>query len=76
MFAQLYFITQKIGRDIQDLFNHETRKELPSLAKAGEIRGGVEAALLSCLKAEVVLDETESGAKAAVLEGSILVNKT
>ena len=51
MFAQLYIASQV--RDMQELFNHETRKKPPSVAKAGEIRDGVKANLLSCIKGEV-----------------------
>ena len=51
--------------DIQKLFNHETRKELLSLAKTGENRGRVKADLLLCIKTERVPTQTELWTKAA-----------
>jgi len=74
LFAQLYISTQVRGGDIQELFNHETRKEPPALAKDGEIRGGVKADLLSCLKSEITTTQVEPKVEATVLEGSVLVN--
>ena len=35
MFAQLYIATQVKKSNIQNLLNYETRKQLPSFAKAG-----------------------------------------
>ena len=55
MFPQRYIDTQVRGGDIQYLINHTTRKEPPSLAKSDEIRGGVKANLLSCIKTKVLL---------------------
>ena len=74
MFSQLYISTQVRGGDIQKLFNHETRKELQSLAKTGENRGGVKADIPLCIKAKVVPTKTKPWAKSAALEGSVLVN--
>ena len=36
-------LTQVRGGDILEVFNHETRNKLLSLANSGEIRGGVKA---------------------------------
>ena len=36
MFAQLYIATKVTGGNIQDLFNHETRVKLSSLAISGK----------------------------------------
>ena len=60
-----------------DIFNNcstKTRKEPPALAKDGEIRGGVKADLLSCLKSEVTTTQVEPKVEATILEGSVFVN--
>ena len=74
MFAQLYIASQVRGRDIQELFNYETRKEPTSLAKTGDIGGRVKADLLSCVKREVVSAHIEPWVKTAVSEGFVLAN--
>ena len=50
LFAQLFITAQVRGGDVQELFQHETRREPPSLSKEGEIRSGNKTDLLPCLK--------------------------
>ena len=74
MFFQLYIASEVRRGDIRELFNRYTRKESPSLAKTGEIRGRVKVDLLSCINTEVVSAQTKPWAKVAVLEWSVSAN--
>ena len=49
MFSQLYIAAQVRNGDIDELFQHETRKHPPALAKDGQMRG-VKSDLLTCLQ--------------------------
>ena len=59
---------------MQELFQHETRREAPPLSKEGEIRSGNKADLLHCLKHDREFSTTEPISLSNVLEGSVLVN--
>ena len=74
MFPRLYIALQVQDGDIEDLFNHETRKAPPSLAKDGEIGGGTKSDLLTCLEAVSLTPIVEPKVNATAPEGSILVN--
>ena len=49
MFAQLFITAQVARSDVQELLQHETRRELPSLSKEDEICSGNKADLPPCL---------------------------
>ena len=74
LFAQLFIAAQVRGGNVHGLFQRETRRELPSLSKEGEIRSGNKADLLPCLKNDREFPTTEPISQSAVLEGSVLVN--
>ena len=74
LFALLFIAAQVRGGDLQELFQHERRREPPSLSKDDETRSGNKADLLPCLKDDREFPTTEPISQSAVLEGSVLVN--
>lgn len=59
---------------MQELFQHETRREAPPLSKEGEISSGNKADLLHYRKHDREFSTTEPISLSNVLEGSVLVN--
>ena len=60
--------------DVQELLQHETRRESLSLSREGETRSGNKVDLLPCLKDEIKFSTTDPTSQSSNLEGSVLVN--
>ena len=74
LFAQLFIAAKVRGGAVQELFQHETRRETPSLSKEGEIHSGNKADLLHPLLKMTEFPTTEPTSQLAVLKASVLVN--
>ena len=74
LFSRLYIACQSRDGDLNEFFKHENQPWPPSLSKAGKMRDGTKASLLTCLEGMSYAPNGTPQVDAKIMDGSVVVH--